>query len=87
MPVISPMACYRSWVGGGGGVDGGGGWEAGGRLYPPLGPFGLIISPRSAQTCLDDLRDVSLPLVSISDPYLHVVPSMGPIVTVVTLHG
>ena len=27
---------------------GGGGWEAGGWLNPPLGLFGLAMSPRSA---------------------------------------
>ena len=38
------------WVGGwvgGTRVGGGGGWEAGGWLYPTLGPFGLAMSPRS----------------------------------------
>ena len=33
---------------GGGGVSGGGGWEAGGGLHPPIGPFGVAMSPRSA---------------------------------------
>ena len=31
----------------GGGVGGGGGWEAGGGLYPPIGLFGVAMSPRS----------------------------------------
>ena len=44
---------YKGWVGGctrGGwvGVQGVGGWAAKGRLYPPLGLFGLALSPRSA---------------------------------------
>ena len=30
------------------GVGGGGRWEARGRLYPPIGPFGVAMSPRSA---------------------------------------
>ena len=30
------------------GVDGGGGWEASGELNPPLGLFGLAMSPTSA---------------------------------------
>ena len=33
---------------GGGGTGGGGRWEAGGELNPPLGLFGLAMSPRSA---------------------------------------
>ena len=32
----------------GGGVGGGGGWEAGDRLNPPTGPFGVAMCPRSA---------------------------------------
>ena len=42
------------WVGGdwggweGSGVGGGGGWEAGGRLYLPIGLFKAAMSPRSA---------------------------------------
>ena len=32
-------------------------------------------------------KDVSLPLELISDPYFHVMPSMGPIVSDVNLHG
>ena len=31
-----------------GGAGGGVRWEARGRLYPPLGTFGLARSPRSA---------------------------------------
>ena len=42
------MACYRGGWAGGGGVSGGGGWEAGGRLNPPLGLFGLAMDPRNA---------------------------------------
>ena len=52
MAVILPMACYRGWVGrrgwGGDGVGGGEGWKARGGLYPPLGLFGIAMSPRSA---------------------------------------
>ena len=44
-------------------VGGGGGWEAGGRLYPPIGPFGVAMSPRSASHGPREdwraLRDVS----------------------------
>ena len=32
----------------GGWEEGGGGWAAGGGLNPPLGLFGLAMSPRSA---------------------------------------
>ena len=31
-----------------GGAGGGGEWEAGGGLNPPLGLFGVAMSPRSA---------------------------------------
>ena len=43
----------RGWGGvgrggvGGGRVGGGGKWEAGGGLYPPIGLFGVAMSPRS----------------------------------------
>ena len=55
-----------------GGVSGRGGWAARGRLKPPLGLFGLAMSPRSTshrpmQTCSEGLRDVSLSMGSISD--------------------
>ena len=30
------------------GLGDGGGWEVRGGLYPPLGIFGLVMSPRSA---------------------------------------
>ena len=48
----------------GGGVGGGSGWEAGDGLYPPIGLFGIAMSPRSAghrpRQDWRDLRDVSL---------------------------
>ena len=66
----------------------GGGWAAGGRLYPPLGLFRLAMSPNSAShRSLDGLRDVSPPLGQFQIHAFHVVPSMGLIVSVVTLHG
>ena len=37
------MARYREWAGG----RGWGGWEAGGRINPPVGLFGLAMDPRS----------------------------------------
>ena len=43
------MARYKGGQAGGGGVGGGAGWEAGGRLNPQLGLFGLAMSPRSAR--------------------------------------
>ena len=48
--VISWIARIRRWVGGqeGGGVGEGGKWEASGRLYLPIGLFGVAMSPRSA---------------------------------------
>ena len=36
------------WGGWRGRVGGGGGWEAGGRLYLPIGLFKAAMSPRSA---------------------------------------
>ena len=43
-----------------------GGWEAGGRLNPPLGLFGLAMGPRSASHRLKHARmaliDISLSL-------------------------
>ena len=41
------MAQYRGGQAGGGGVGGGVGEEAGSRLNPSLGLFGLAMSPRS----------------------------------------
>ena len=82
------MKCYKSgWVGGDG-VDGGGGGAAGGRLYPPLRLFRLAMSPKSAShRSLDSLRDVSPPLGQFWIHAFHVVPCMGVIVSVITLHG
>ena len=54
------------WEGGGvgDGVGGGGEWEAGGRLYLPIGLFGASMNPRSAgyrpRQDWRALRDVSL---------------------------
>ena len=52
------MDCtYKGWVEGTwfgewwgqerGGLGGGGEWEAGGGLYPPIGLFGVAMSPRT----------------------------------------
>ena len=75
-----------SRVGGGGGWAARGGWAAGGRLYLPIGLFGVAMGPRSAIVIgPESLRDVSL-----THRYpctFHLVPSMGPIASVVTLHG
>ena len=74
-------------------MDGGGGWEAGGGLHRPNGPFGVAMSPRSAshrpRHDWRALRDVS-PTQHRGEYQTHtshLVPSMGPIVSVVTLHG
>ena len=52
------------WLGKGE-VGSGGGWAAGGWLKPPLGPFGLAMSPRSVshrfKHVQEGLRDASLP--------------------------
>ena len=55
------MACVKGWV-----SSKGGGWADGGRLNPLLGLFELAMRPKSAshipQTCLEGLRNASLPL-------------------------
>ena len=65
---------WRGWAGGGvggwrggrveGWAGGGGGWEAGGGPHRPTGPFGVVMSPRSASHRPRHdwmaLRDVSL---------------------------
>ena len=55
-------------------MGGGGEWEAGGRLYLPIGLFGVAMSPRSASDRPRQdwraLRDVSPTQGGISDPYL-----------------
>ena len=64
--------------------DGRGGWSARGGLYILLGLFRVAMSPRNAS----DLRDISLTLRVVSDQYLpSIVPSIGSIVSVMTLHG
>ena len=42
------MAYYKGGQTGGNGVGGWRGWAGRGRLSPPLGLFGLAISPKSA---------------------------------------
>ena len=77
------------WEGGGVGV--GGGWEAGGGLHRPTGPFGVAMGPRSAshrpRHDWRALRDVSPTQGEYQTHTSHLVPPMGPIVSVVTLHG
>ena len=68
-----------------------GGWEAGGGLHRPTGLFGVAMSPRSAshrpRHDWRALRDVSPTQGEYQTHISHLVPSMGPIVSVVTLHG
>ena len=68
-----------------------GGWEAGGGLYRPTGLFGVAMSPRSAshrpRHDWRALRDVSPTQGGYQTYTSHLVPSMGPIVSVVTLHS
>ena len=73
----------------GGGVGGGGGWEAGGGLHRPTGLFGVAMSPRSAShRPRHDWRALRHQHRGEYQTHTsHVVPSMGPIVSVVTLHG
>ena len=74
------------------GVGGWGRWEAGGGLHHLTGLFGVAMSPRSAghrpRHDWRALRDVSpTQLGEYQIHTSHLVPSMGPIVSVVTLHG
>ena len=75
----------------GGGVGGGGGWEARVGLHLPIGLFRVAMSPRSAsQRPRHDwraLRDLSPTQGEYQTHNSHLVPSMGPIVSVVTLHS
>ena len=75
---------------GGGGVGGGGWWEAGGGLHRPIRLFGVAMSPRSAshrpRHDWRALRDVSPTQGEYQTHTTHLVPSRGPIVSVVTLH-
>ena len=52
------------------GAGGGGGWEAGGGLHPPIGLFGVAMSPRSVgyrpRQDWRALRDVSPTRVNIT---------------------
>ena len=78
------------WEGGGVGV--GGGWEAGGGLHRPTGLFGVAMSPRSASHRRRHdwraLRETSHQHRGEYQTHTsHLVPPMGPIVSVVTLHG
>ena len=72
-------------------MNGGGEWEARGGLNLPIGLFGVAMSPRSAShRSRQDwraLRDVSPTQGEYQTHTSHLVPSMGPIVSVVTLHG
>ena len=71
-------------------MGGGGGWEAGSGLYPPIGLFGVVMSPRSVshrpRQDWRALRDVSPTQGEYQTHTSHLVPSMGSIVSVVTLH-
>ena len=86
------MDCTYKGVGGWeGGWGGGGGWEAKGGLYLPIGLFGVAMSPRSVnhrpRQDWRALRDVSQHRGEYQTHTFHLVPSMGPTVSVVTLHG
>ena len=78
----------RGW----GGVGGGGGWVVSQRQgIPPIGLFGVAMSPRSASHWPREhwraLRDISPTQGEYQTHTFHLVPSMGPIVSVITLHG
>ena len=72
-------------------MGGGSGWEAGCGLYFPIRLFGVAMSPRSAshrpRQDWRALRDVSPTQGKYQIHTSHLVPSMGPVVSVVTLHG
>ena len=68
-----------------------GGWEAEGGLHLPIGLFGIAMNPRSVshrpRHDWRALRDASPTQGEYQTHISHLVPSMGPIVSVVTLHG
>ena len=72
---------------------GGGGWEAGGRLYLAIELFGVATyesKKRLRQDCMEGLKRRLWSYQNRSEYQTHtshLVPSMGPIVSVVTLHG
>ena len=80
-------------VGGVGGMGGGGRWAAGDGLKLPLGLIGLAMSSRSASHIgSNTLRGPKRHLShyhwgEFQSHAFHVAPSMGPIVSVVNLHG
>ena len=63
-------------------------WAAGGGLFPLLGMFGLAMTPRSASHRPNKLRGPKSHLTTTGKIHaFHVVSSMGPIVSIVTLYG
>ena len=83
---------YKEWAGGRGEVSSEGRWAARGRLKPPLELFRPTMSKRSAshgpKTHSEGLRDILLLYWGeFQTQTFHVVPSMGPIVSNVNLHG
>ena len=78
-------------MGGRGGVGIGGGWEAGGGLHRPIGLFGVAMRPRSAshrpRHNWRALKTSHQHRGEYQTHTSHLVPSMGPIVSVMTLHG
>ena len=81
----------RGVVGWEGGGAGGGGWEAEGGLYLSIGLFGVAMNPRSAShRRRQDWRALGTSHQHRGEYQthtFHLVPSMGPIVSVMTLHG
>ena len=79
---MSWIARIRRWVGG---------WEAGGELNLSIRLFGVAMSPRNASHMPRQewraLRDISPTQGEYQTHTSHLVPSMGPTVSVVTLHG
>ena len=68
-----------------------GGWEARGWLYLPIGLFGVAMRPRNTyhrprEVCLESLRDNKVK-GEYQTHTSHLVPFMGPIVSVVISHG
>ena len=75
-----------------GGAGGGEGWKAGGWLNPPLGLFGLAMSPKVPAIGPNMLRwpKTRLPVTGANFKPIYifyVAPSMGPIVSVMNLQG
>ena len=67
---------------------GAGGWDAGDGLYLLMGLFRVSMSPRIASHRSRQPREAKRHITNTGVTHIsYLMPSMGPIVSVVTLHG